>query len=149
MSRTPRPAAARRTIARKGGPSRRSPVGADPERSPSSLDLVVDSLAAYRLTRLATIDVVGEPARQAILRRVGIAEPVADGTAHPNAEAMVDADPAPPKLATLVTCRWCAGIWVAVGVGAARRWAPRAWSPVAWGLALSAGAALLARLEEG
>jgi len=119
------------------------------ERSPRPLDLVVDLLAAYRLTRLATVDVVSEPARQAVVRRVGVAAAGSDGADDLSAEAMVAADPAPPKLATLVTCRWCAGMWVAGGVGAARRWAPRAWSPVAWGLALSAGAALLARLEDG
>jgi hypothetical protein len=116
------------------------------------LDLVVDLLAAYRLTRLATADVVSEPVRRAIVRGVGVAgaeDPGPTDAVGPSAEALVAADPAPPKLATLVTCRWCAGMWVAGGVSAARVLAPRAWRPVAWGLAVSAGAALLARLEDG
>jgi hypothetical protein len=120
-----------------------------PDRSRSPLDLVIDVLAAYRLTRLATIDVVGEPIRQAVVRAAGVRDHDGSTEGGASAEAMVAADPTPPKLATLVTCRWCAGMWVAGGVGAARLWAPRAWSPVAWGLALSAGAALLARLEDG
>jgi hypothetical protein len=116
---------------------------------PSALDLAVDLLAAYRLTRLATADVVSESIRQAVVRRVGVAEPGPDEAIGSTAQDLVAADPEPPKLATLVTCRWCAGMWIAGGVGAARSLAPRAWSPVAWSLALSAGAALIARLEDG
>ncbi len=120
-------------------------------RGLTPLDLAVDVLAAYRLTRLATADVISEPVRQSVVRRVGVAVPGpgADTEEPTTAEGLVAADPAPPKLATLVTCRWCAGMWVAGGVGAARRWAPEAWRPVAWALALSAGAALLAGLEDG
>jgi hypothetical protein len=54
----------------------------------------------------------------------------------------------PPRLATLITCRWCAGMWIAAGVTAARLARPGAWDPVARGLALSASAVLLARLED-
>jgi hypothetical protein len=113
------------------------------------LDLVVDGLATYRLTRLATADVISEPARMAVLRRVGLdppAEPEAE--APPTAQAVVEESPDPPKVATLVTCRWCAGVWIAGGVALARRVAPSAWDPVARGLALAAGAVLLARLED-
>ena len=49
---------------------------------------------------------------------------------------MVDALPEPPKLARLITCRWCAGVWIAAGVVGARSLAPRAWTPVARALAL-------------
>ena len=63
-------------------------------------------------------------------------------------EQLVEAVKDPPKLARLITCRWCAGVWIAGAVVAARTIAPRGWDPVAKGLALSAGAALLARFED-
>jgi len=53
------------------------------------------------------------------------------------------------SLATLVTCRWCAGVWIAAGVMVARTAMPRAWQPVSQALALSAAAVLLSRLEDG
>jgi hypothetical protein len=85
--------------------------------------------------------VISEPARQAVLRTVGAEPP--PGQDDPTAKEIVEGLQDPPKLATLVTCRWCAGMWIAAGVTLA----PRAWDPVARGLALSAGAVLLARLE--
>jgi hypothetical protein len=110
-------------------------------------DLLVDALATYRLTRLATADVISEPVRMAVLRRVG-AEP-APGSDDPTAQEVVEGLKDPPRLATLVTCRWCAGIWIAAFVAGARHLAPRTWQPAARGLALSAAAVLLARFEDG
>lgn len=110
------------------------------------LELLIDGLATYRLTRFATADVLSEPFRQAVLRRVGIDPPAPE--AGTSAQELVEADDDPPRLATLVTCRWCAGMWIAAGVVVARTAAPRAWTPVARGLALSAGAVLLSRLED-
>jgi hypothetical protein len=109
-------------------------------------ELVVDGLATYRLTRLATADVISEPARQAVLRHVGAEPP--PGADDPTAQEVVEALDRPPRLATLVTCRWCAGIWIAGGVAAMRRLAPSAWDPAARGLALAATAVLLARFED-
>ena len=111
------------------------------------IELVIDGLATYRLTRLATADVISEPARMAVLRKVG-AEP-APGADDPTAQEVVESMEEPPRLATLVTCRWCAGVWIAATVSVARVVAPRAWEPVARGFALSAVAVLLARLEDG
>lgn len=113
------------------------------------LELLVDGLATYRLTRFATADVLSEPFRQAVLRRVGVDPPPPEADERPSAQELVEADADPPRLATLVTCRWCAGVWIAAGVVVARTAAPRAWAPVARGLALSAGAVLLSRLEDG
>jgi hypothetical protein len=110
------------------------------------MDLLLDGLATYRLTRLATADVISEPARMAVLRHVGAEPP--DGEKDPTAQDVVEAMKDPPRLATLITCRWCAGMWIAAGVATARVVAPRAWDPVARGLALSAGAVLLSRLED-
>jgi hypothetical protein len=114
-----------------------------------ALELAVDLLAAYRLTRLATADIISEPARQTAVTRLlrgtdETPEPDPDRTA----QQLVEAVKHPPKLARLLTCRWCAGVWIAGGVVAARLMAPRAWDPVAKGLAFSAGAALLAGFEE-
>jgi hypothetical protein len=107
---------------------------------------LVDLLATYRLTRLATADVISEPIRMALLRKTG-AEP-APGQEDPTAQEIVESIQDPPRLATLITCRWCAGIWIAAGVTCARLLTPRAWEPVAQGLALSAGAVLLSGLED-
>ena len=114
-----------------------------------ALELVVDSLATYRLTRLATADIISEPLRASVVGRVMGAPVDPTGEAGPRTaleavEEVVD----PPKLARLITCRWCAGVWIAGGVVVARMVAPRAWQPLARGLALSAGAVLIARFEE-
>jgi hypothetical protein len=111
------------------------------------LELLVDGLATYRLTRLATADVISEPFRRSVVGRLLGWSDEERSAATPTAQEAVDDLDDPPKLARLVTCRWCAGVWIAGGVVVARRLAPRAWEPVADGLALSAGAVLLARLE--
>jgi len=108
--------------------------------------LLVDALATYRLTRLATADVISEPVRMAVLRKTGAEPP--PGEDDPTAQEVVESLQDPPRLATLITCRWCAGVWIAAGVTAARLAAPKAWEPVARGLALSACAVLLSRLED-
>jgi hypothetical protein len=110
------------------------------------LTFLTDVLATYRLTRLATADVISEPARMAVLRRTGAEPP--PGAEDPTAQEIVESLDDPPRLATLVTCRWCAGMWIAAGVTAARVVAPRAWTPIANGLALSASAVLLSRVED-
>lgn len=113
------------------------------------LELVVDGLATYRLTRLATADVLSEPLRRSVVDRLAVGADVdpAVVAAADTAQTLVEDLDEPPRLATLLTCRWCAGVWIAAGVVAARTFAPRAWSPVAQALALSAGATLLARAE--
>jgi hypothetical protein len=117
---------------------------ADPSPWPA---LVLDALATYRLTRLATADVISEPVRQAVLRKVGAEPP--PGEDDPTAVEIVDSLDDPPRLATLVTCRWCAGMWIAGGVAAARVLAPRQWDVAAKALSFSAVAVLLARFEDG
>ncbi|HEX2575793.1 MAG TPA: DUF1360 domain-containing protein [Aquihabitans sp.] len=113
------------------------------------LDLIVDVMATYRLTRLATADVISEPIRRSIVGRVLAKRPDAPSLEAPTtAQEVVDELTDAPKVATLVTCRWCAGVWIAAGVVAARTLAPQLWDPVARGLTLSAGAVLLARLED-
>ncbi len=86
-----------------------------------------DALAAYRLTRLALDDDLTRTPRD---RLVAYLE---DNGHH----ALVD----------VLGCYWCASVWVAAGVVAARRLAPRAWDPVARVLSVAAIAALIAHGE--
>lgn len=109
---------------------------------------IIDALAAYRLTRLVTKDVLLDELRDDIIR--GAYARRGDGRQPPaqlNWTDMAMHDPDAPKLATLITCRWCAGMWISLGVVAARRVAPGLWGPLARALAFSAGAALISRLE--
>lgn len=109
-----------------------------------AIDLAVDALATYRLTRLATKDVISEPARRAVVDHLADTDDLPDDE---TAQEIVDGMDRPPSLARLITCRWCAGVWIAGGVVVARAVAPRLWRPVARGLALSSAAVLIARAE--
>lgn len=80
-------------------------------------ELVVDALATYRITRLVVEDTITQPLRDL----------VESGT----------------WLDRLIECPWCVGVWVGMGVAAARAIAPRQWTPVARGLACAAAAALI------
>ena len=87
-------------------------------------DLIVDALAAYRLTRLLVSDGIVDEQRHAVVERLRRGR-------H-------------RKLVELAECPWCIGFWVACGVVAARRVTPRVWSPVADAFAFSAVSGLLA-----
>ncbi len=117
------------------------------------LAAVLDVLATYRLTRLVVADTLTEtPRLYAVLAAYDRAQrplPVLDhlGGFKPTGNEIVEADDDPPKLAYLVTCPWCSGFYVAIGVTIARAALPRAWGRVARALALSAAAGLLARSD--
>lgn len=114
------------------------------------LALAVDALAAYRLTRLVTADSLTQQPRDAIIAAAyaaaGRAEELAPSAETQGWQGVAEADPHVPKLAELVTCRWCAGMWVALGIMVVRRF--RWWPPLAGALTMSAAAALLAQLED-
>lgn len=117
------------------------------------IPLLLDALAAYRLTRLITADAILDGPRDAVVawaygdRRENGDEPSMPEVPGAWSGYAMDDDRA-PKLATLVTCRWCSSVYIGFAVVAARRLFPRAWTPIAEALALSAGAALLAGLED-
>lgn len=123
------------------------------------IDLLLDVVAAYRLTKLVTDDVITQHTRDEIIRHAYEAEPehhdvarslIAEGhdVRKPRGwQQLVELDDDPPKMATLITCRWCAGMWIGAGVVLARRVAPRSWDVAARALTLSAGSALVAGLE--
>ena len=89
------------------------------------LVFVVDALAGYRFTRLITDDHLPFG-------------PLRDRVVDTKRDSLV---------AEWMECPWCAGMWVAAGVAAARAWAPRWWDPAATVLALSAVAGLLSTWE--
>lgn len=86
------------------------------------MNLLVDGLAAARLTRLVTRDLVTAPVRD-----------WAWENRHDRAYEFL-------------TCRWCVGMWAGLGVVAARRLAPRVWGPVGESLAVAMLASTLASL---
>jgi hypothetical protein len=92
----------------------------------SATQLVVDALAAYRLTRLANVDTF--PAAVALRDRF---------TAWAR-------DSGHPALDELVQCPWCIGFWIAAGVVATRASGVRGWDPLARALALSAASGVIA-----
>jgi hypothetical protein len=86
-------------------------------------DLVVDALACWRLTHLIVADVFPpvQRARDAVLDRFGPDSPVS----------------------YLISCPACSGVWVGLGVVAARFSLPRMWRPVSQVLAVAAAAPLI------
>lgn len=118
-----------------------------------ALDLLTDALAAYRGTRLVTTDTIVDPLRDRVVRAAyegaGRAESVrrAIGVEPGEWSEFARRDSNPPKLAELITCPYCSGMWVGFAVVLASRLAPRAWRPVSRALALAAAAALVLGLE--
>lgn len=122
--------------------------------------LVLDALATYRLTKLVVDDQLTAEPRDAVVQAAYAAagrrehmlagyEGGGDPNGYPGfwAEEVVPNDMDPPKLAILVTCPWCAGMWISLGVVAARRIAPRLWAPLAKALSFSTVSGFLAEAQ--
>lgn len=92
--------------------------------------LAVSALATYRATRLVTTDTLLSPARDAILTRYPPHSPLTGS----------------PTPTYLLTCDWCASVWVAGALSAARMISPRPARALERVLALSAAAGLLSDL---
>lgn len=115
------------------------------------VEFALDALAAYRLTRLITTDDLLHDQREAVVEAAYVAagraaESRAAAELTSWAETAVADEHDAPKLATLITCRWCTGMWVALFVVAVRR--TRAWRPMRDALALGSLAALIAGFEQ-
>lgn len=110
--------------------------------------LAVDALATFRLTRLVTEDYLTARPRERFIRHAYLSAgkrllpPALDRAAG----TLPYTDTDPPKLAVLITCPWCSGVWVAAGVVLARHLAPTWWHPLSLVLAFSAVAGLLAEV---
>ena len=113
------------------------------------MELATDALAAARLTRLVTTDTITAPLREAIIRRAYRSRPeMTPGWEGPHRWAdLARVDDQAPWQATLMTCDWCAGMWVSFGVGIARRLAPGPWALVARALAIAQGSAIAGRVS--
>jgi len=113
--------------------------------SVSTPEMATDALAAARITRLVTTDTITAPLREAIIRRAYRTRPEMTPTwegAHRWAD-LARVDDQAPWQATLMTCQWCAGVWVSFGVVIARRLAPGPWALVARALAIAQAAAIV------
>lgn len=118
-------------------------------------DLLIDGLAVYRATRLVTADDITASLRdrwiEAAYVGAGRQGHAANNLPHPHEGKWADyarRDPDVPKWAQLVVCRYCAGVWVAIGAITLRQFAPRWWRRLARLGALSAAAVLIAGLEK-
>jgi Protein of unknown function (DUF1360) len=92
----------------------------------SATELLVDALAAYRLTRLANVDTF--PAAATVRDRV-------TGWARESGH---------PTIEELVHCPWCIGFWIAAAVVTTRKSGGRVWDPIARTLAISAASGMIA-----
>lgn len=114
--------------------------------------LALDCAAAYRITRFITKDSLLVNVRDDIIRKAYKASQTpfeaTQVTAPGDWAVLAEADPDAPKLATLITCRWCTGVYVAAGVMVARSVMPSRWDWMARLLTIASAAALIARLEK-
>lgn len=101
----------------------------------TALGLLLLTLATARLTRLVTIDKIGEPLRQAVIRRYG----------------------ADHWLTYLLHCPWCMSVWLSTGGVLATWWTlgladatglTAWWGIPALSLAVSHAVGLLRRAED-
>lgn len=83
---------------------------------------LADTLACFRLTKLAIDDEITRPLRE----RIWVKHPADHG------------------IGFMLACPYCASVWAAAGVVTARRVIPRVWSPAADLLAIAAVAGELA-----
>lgn len=90
------------------------------------MDVVIDALAVYRLTKLQQVDEF--PPAKAVRERV------------------LSSD-LPESLLYLYECPWCASVWWGFLVYAARKRAPRLWAAVSFALAASAVTGLITERE--
>lgn len=100
--------------------------------------LVINVLAAYRLTRLVLLDEA--PPLPRVRRSIERGALARWRKRHPayGADDVRDAYGDQPPLVTLLSCAWCSGWWVSVAVMVAATLAGPWWSLLAVPLALSA-----------
>jgi Protein of unknown function (DUF1360) len=89
---------------------------------PQPVDIAVDVLTVFRLTRLLQVDTIPPipKLRQAALDKL-----------------------ARTPYGAIVDCAWCLSVWIGLLVAVARRASPRVWGAVSWVLASSAVTGLM------
>lgn len=90
-------------------------------RKYTAIELIVDAVAVFRLTKLVTEDVITQDIRDFIFKKT----------------------PRGSKLRVLITCGWCSSFWAAVVIVALRRAHPASADIVSTTLALSAATGVL------
>lgn len=110
-----------------------------------ALELGVDALAVYRLTRLVTTDRVLRPLRVHVIRQAyRRRDPAGPRFDAARWDEIPRTDDDPPEAAAFIICPWCVGQWMALGAVVLRAGAPRIWRPLSRALALSGAAGLIA-----
>jgi len=99
-------------------------VASRPSAGHELIDLAIDALTTYRITRLVVEDEIAAPMRDRVWDRW---------------------PPDSTRVGYLITCPWCVSVWVGAGVVAARAVAPAAWRPLSGALALSALAGVVSQ----
>jgi hypothetical protein len=100
------------------------------------MTFIVDALAVYRLTRLATRDTITEQLRETIEQEIGTLT-----------EARIIKPQTQEKLVYLMGCDWCMSIWVATTALLLKRYVPDIWRKISYVAAASAVAGTLANNE--
>ncbi|MFF4648456.1 DUF1360 domain-containing protein [Streptomyces sp. NPDC001380] len=107
-----------------------------PLPSPTPWDLVVCTGATHRLSRLLTKDPVTSPLRMPFTRFLGTTGPA-------ELKEEVRGSGARKAIGELLTCPFCAGMWIATGLSAGLVFAPRATRLAAFALTALTGSDLL------
>jgi hypothetical protein len=89
-------------------------------------DVALDSVAAWRLTRLVTTDRISEPLRD---RLIG----------HPRLGFIGEG----------IECDWCVGVWMGAVVAAAGRYTPRLWKFGRYALVVAGAVGLISEAMRG
>lgn len=97
---------------------------------------IIDALAVYRLTRLATRDAITEQIREVIASELDTAQ--TSGLISKSTREKID---------YLMSCDWCMSIWIAAGVVALKKYVPDVWNNLRYVLATSAVTGLIASNE--
>lgn len=97
---------------------------------------IVDCLAIYRLTRLATRDEITEGLRETIEKELGTA-----------VDAKLITKKTEEKLVYMLRCDWCVSIWVAVFALILKKYVPDVWNNLKYVLAASAATGMIATYE--
>lgn len=100
------------------------------------MNFVVDVLAIYRLTRLATRDEITEGLRETIEKELGTA-----------VDAKLITEKTGEKLVYMLRCDWCMSIWVALFAFTLKRYVPHVWNNLKYVLAASAATGMIASYE--
>ena len=102
----------------------------------TAMNFVIDALAVYRLTRLATRDEITEGLRETIEKELGTA-----------VDAKLVTQKTGEKLVYMLRCDWCMSIWVALFALILKKYVPDLWNNLRYVLAASAATGMIATYE--